>query len=90
MSTHDVVSYALMGAWIEDTVGRSTVTQLIHDWPSGLSGLSCGLIPPRRPSRVMMEPVAGLKGIGLGVTPLGQRWCGLAAPAFVSQLLWYQ
>ena len=90
MYTHNAVSYAHMGAWIEDTAVRSTITRFIIDWPSGLSDLPCGLRPPRRPSRVMVEPVAGFTGIGLGVTPLGQRGCGWAAPSFVKQRLWYQ
>ena len=85
--THTSTSYARWGAEIEDTEGRTTMTRLHLDWPSGLSGLPCGLRPRRRPIRVMVEPVAGLMGTGLGVIPIGQRWCGLAAPAFVLQLL---
>ena len=47
---HIAVYYAHKGAWIEDTAGRPTITRLHLDWPSGLSDLPCGLIPPPRPS----------------------------------------
>ena len=70
ISTHNAMSYAHMGAGIRDTAGRPTVTRLIPVWPSWISDLPCGLRPPRRPSRMMMEPVAALMGIDLGVTPL--------------------
>ena len=33
----------------------------------------------------MDEPVAGLKGVDLGVFPLGRGGCGWAAPEFVTQ-----
>ena len=69
------MSYARRGAEIEDTEGSSTITRLHLDWPSGFSDLSCGHRPPRRPSRVMVEPVAGLMDIDLVVTPFGHVGC---------------
>ena len=83
MSKHNAVSYARIGAEIEHITGKSTITLLIPDWPLGFSDLPCGLRPPRRPSRVMEEPVAGLMGIDLVVNPIGEQGCGWAAPALV-------
>ena len=62
------------------TWGRSTITLLIMNWPSGLSDLPCGIRPPRRPSRVMVQPVAGLMGIDLWLTALGHRGCVVSSP----------
>ena len=78
--------YVHAGRCFTRTRARGSMTPLggqpYLDWASGLSVLPYGFSPPRQPSRMMVDTMAGLMRNALWVIRLGQQGCALAAPGF--------